>query len=652
MKLESIRIENFRSFRDQTIEFDNYTCFVGPNGSGKSNVLTALNVFFRNNAATATDVVSLSAEDFHLSETANPIRITVTFVDLSEDAQETFKHYYRQGKLVMNAEAKWDAESETAEVTQHGKRHVMAAFAPFFAALNNKERVAELKEIYGGIRAGLPELPDASTKVAMENALRAYEESHVDECELLPDEGQFYGFSKGANRLEKYVQWVYIPAVKDASAEQDEESKTALGQLIHRTIRAKVEFEEPLAQLRQEIEDRYRELLTEQSVALVELRDSLQDRMQNWATPDARVDLQWRFDRKNSVKISEPAARVSIGEGDFIGEVARLGHGMQRAFIVSVLQELAESDQENSPTLILGFEEPELYQHPSQAQHMAFLLEDLGDPGRGKSQVVLTSHSPYFVSAQSLERVRKIQKLQGSQESTSHSTSYPKISESLAESLGEAPRAPTSVMSKIQQILQPSQKELFFCRCAVIVEGVEDIAYISTWLQLQERWSDFRKYGCHFVSAGGKANMSRLVAIAKHLAIPAYVVFDADAQEDGNKNENRRNNGCLLKLCDIEDPDPLPSEDVWHDRGVMWRTEVGQAVQADFDGAWGEAWAQVRDETGLVTRHDKKSQLLIAGTLETLFSQGRRSVTLDRLCDALLEYASNSGEAADAAASG
>jgi hypothetical protein len=37
---------------------------------------------------------------------------------------------------------------------------------------------------------------------------------------------------------------------------------------------------------------------------------------------------------------------------------------MQRAFIVSILQELAVGDQGESPKLILGFEEPELYQHP------------------------------------------------------------------------------------------------------------------------------------------------------------------------------------------------------------------------------------------------------------------------------------------------
>lgn len=43
MKINSIRIENFRSFDDATIDLHNYSCFVGANGAGKSNVLAALN---------------------------------------------------------------------------------------------------------------------------------------------------------------------------------------------------------------------------------------------------------------------------------------------------------------------------------------------------------------------------------------------------------------------------------------------------------------------------------------------------------------------------------------------------------------------------------------------------------------------------------
>jgi len=132
MKLSKLRIENFRSFKDETIYFDDYNCLMGANGIGKSAVLTALNVFFRNNASTATNVLTLSDEDFHHKSTGKPVKITLTFVDLSEEAKKDFKHYFRQRELTIFAKAAWDSGNESAEVMQYGARLVIKKFAPFF----------------------------------------------------------------------------------------------------------------------------------------------------------------------------------------------------------------------------------------------------------------------------------------------------------------------------------------------------------------------------------------------------------------------------------------------------------------------------------------------------------------------------------------
>lgn len=46
--IRKIHIKNFRSIVDETIELNDFNCFVGKNDSGKSNVLKALNLFFNN----------------------------------------------------------------------------------------------------------------------------------------------------------------------------------------------------------------------------------------------------------------------------------------------------------------------------------------------------------------------------------------------------------------------------------------------------------------------------------------------------------------------------------------------------------------------------------------------------------------------------
>lgn len=77
MRIDSIHIQNFRAIEDETVVFHDYTCLVGPNGCGKSTVLTALNIFFRETESSTTNLVELSAEDFHNRNTKEPVKITV-----------------------------------------------------------------------------------------------------------------------------------------------------------------------------------------------------------------------------------------------------------------------------------------------------------------------------------------------------------------------------------------------------------------------------------------------------------------------------------------------------------------------------------------------------------------------------------------------
>ena len=39
MRIEEIRIQNFRSLKDEAIKLTSFNAFVGPNGAGKSTVL-------------------------------------------------------------------------------------------------------------------------------------------------------------------------------------------------------------------------------------------------------------------------------------------------------------------------------------------------------------------------------------------------------------------------------------------------------------------------------------------------------------------------------------------------------------------------------------------------------------------------------------
>ena len=215
MKIKTIRIENFRSFQDATIQLNNYSCFVGANGAGKSNVLCALNVFFREQASSTTNVTQLTDEDYFGKNTTDPIRITLTFNDLSPTVQTELSAYVRQGELVVTAEAKFDAEKGVGQVGHFGKRSGMIEFRPFFEAEKVGAKASELASMFDTLRQQFSDLPNPRSKDDKMAALRSYEGDHPERCTLIPSEDNFYGINS-TGKLQPFVQWVYVPAVKDA----------------------------------------------------------------------------------------------------------------------------------------------------------------------------------------------------------------------------------------------------------------------------------------------------------------------------------------------------------------------------------------------------------------------------------------------------
>lgn len=639
MKIESVRIENLRSFKDETVVFNDFTCLVGPNGSGKSTVLCALNIFFRKPHGGTSDPGVLEKADFHREETSNPIRITVTFADLSPDAQTDLKDYVRSDKLIVTAEACYNEADGVAKVNQHGQRLGMRAFAPFFEqAGDSRIKAADLKKIYEQVAADVPDLPKWTSTAAAKEALRKHEAEHSSLCELLRSDDQFYGFTKGVNRLAPYIQWVFVPAVKDAVEEQTEARNTAIGELVERVVRAKVSFDSKIKTLRDEALDKYRSLLASNQSALTELSTSLNTRLREWAHPDASLEVVWGHDPDKGVVVSDPVAEVRAGEGCFRGTLCRFGHGLQRAYLLALLQELASIGPDGGPRLVLGCEEPELYQHPPQARHMADVLRQLSTEN---SQIVVTTHSPYFVSGDAFADVRLVRK---DASSSTHvvQTTPAELAERLTRANADNQDVPPQgVLAKIHQELRPEVNEMFFTPTLVLVEGLEDVAYITSHLHLSGKWDDWRRLGCHIVQPGGKSNIVRPLAIARLLKIPVFVVFDADGGEENasKRNKHKVDNSALLNLCEAGRLAPFPTEHVWRDDMAVWKTNLTDAVKADFVQAdWDRLWDKANAAYGQIGNL-KKNGLVIAHLLESARGEGKGSATLERLCAAIIEFA-------------
>jgi len=126
MKLTQLRIRNFRSCRDISLEIGKLHALVGANNSGKSAVLRALDFLF--NPSTK----SLNEESFWNKDTALEIRVEAIFTDLSEKEKEALSgclkpdgtfHMARSAKLgAKSGESGSDDDENKIMISQHFKQ--------------------------------------------------------------------------------------------------------------------------------------------------------------------------------------------------------------------------------------------------------------------------------------------------------------------------------------------------------------------------------------------------------------------------------------------------------------------------------------------------------------------------------------------------
>ena len=237
--------------------------------------------------------------------------------------------------------------------------------------------------------------------------------------------------------------------------------------------------------------------LTELTTLQVQLTNTLSQ-----YAPDASIALNWAD--FNEIDIPMPRAQVKLSEDGYETVVERTGHGVQRAFILTMLQHLVaarggegasqrgrSSDDEESatsqphlPNLLLAIEEPELYQHPSRQRHMAAVLRRLAEgstQGVAKqTQVMYSTHAPLFVGLDRVDQIKLLRKHDVGQVSPKVTAVAETTLDSVANELwildGQPEKRYTSetLRPRLQVVMTPWMNEGFFADVVVLVEGGGD----------------------------------------------------------------------------------------------------------------------------------------------------------------------------------
>lgn len=639
MIIKSVQIQNFRSIKDETLQCDKLTALVGANGSGKSSFLQALELFH-------SPVPKIEQDDYYNRDTTNEIIISITFDDLSQEAKTLFANYVQGNQLTVERVFKWENGKFST------KFHGALLENPDFNEIK-RSSATDAKVKYEQIRAvkEYGDLPAWSSLAKTIDVLKKWEEKNPPKCRRQRDDGQFFGFSGvGQGYLGKFIRFLYVPAVRDASDDASERKGSILTELTNLVIRNSLAKQTAVIDFRKRTKEEYGKILDPKKLTeLGDLSSKMTKTLQNFV-PDATINLEWL---SKEFDIPLPEAVVKLVEDGYQSSVVRTGHGLQRAFIMTMLQHLSQAKIENPingenktestivnlPNLVLIIEEPELYQHPNRQRHLAQILSKLSEGAIAgvseKMQVIYSTHSPHFVGIDRIDQIRLLRKI-------SYMSGLPKITkisstnlDELAKKLTEKDTSanPTTysremLLPKLHALMTPWMNEGFFADVVVLVEGEGDRAAILGVARAKQH--DLESKGFSIIPCFGKPNLDRPYVIFQSLRIPVYVIWDAD-KGTGNITENRNILNLLNQI--LEDwPNKITDNFACFENNLE-STLINEIGSKEFNEYLNDCKKEFR-----ITKKDTaiKNAVVISKILEKAHLNGRSSKSLESIVDMIL----------------
>ena len=564
----------------------------------------------------------------------------ITFRELSDPAREKFKSYMQGDKLTVERVFTWDGLKSVSRL--HGSRLQNHDFQE----IRDAGSAAEKKNAYEALRAreeysALPKWKSATEGLRV---LSQWELDNIPKCRMMRDEGQFFGFKEvGEGYLGRFTQFLFIPAVRDASGDAAESRGSVLTTLMDLVVRSVIANKESVVKLREETQKQYKEIMDiDKLTELKDLSGQMNVTLKTFV-PNAGVDLRWL--PVGDIDIPMPKADVKLIEDNYSSAVTRTGHGLQRAFILTMLQHLAiaqaaaakteDRKPDELPCLILAIEEPELYQHPNRQRHLAKIFLQLASgetPGVAhKTQIIYSTHSPLFVGIDRIDQIRLLRK-------TVNEEGKPKITRIITTNLNKVAAAVweadgatgerytgKTLLPRLQAIMTPWMSEGFFADVAVLVEGEDDRAAILGTAKAMEQ--DLESEGFSVIPCGGKTCIDRPATIFRQLDIPVYIIWDSDKNGEKPKaSDNHR----LLRLMGqpIQDWPGMVQETFACFEDKLETTLCSEIGPEYFE----ECLTQCRDGFCIPKRdHAIKNPTVIATIIKKAQDSGKTSSTLNSI---------------------
>lgn len=524
MKLYSLQIDGFKRIQSTKIHFGDATFLIGPNNAGKSTVLKAIEwLLSAKKAIPSSEYFSIVDEETGETKPAiDTITLEAEFRNLPVEAKEwrgfkgrifsyptddawdsglsvTYKKTYTLGKDVV-------IEFKSKE------RDLKPEFSGYTTAqdlIDKGASAAEVQDLFPDLAAKIGTGKAAQEKLDQLNAIW----DTMDSETWFQNPGGIPGVV-----LKMLPRFLLIPA--DTSVGEIEgASSGVLGKTLNELFEDVRSASENYAQAQEYLDKLAQELDPEDSDSefgkmINELNSVLAS-----VFPDSQLHATASLnDPKTALK---PTFNVEMSS-NVRTPVSHQGSGMIRAAAFGMLRFrqkwLSKREDDHVRPLIVCFEEPEIYLHPSAANQMRDTIYELSGH---ESQIIATTHSPYIID---LARKPK-QILNTLRCDTNGVVASPFNVTAAYLELEDDAKAHVKMLLRVDDHVA----RIFFTKHIVIIEGdTEEVVIKETLKRLpKDRYlkivSDFE-----IVKARGKAAIIGLVKYLVAMGIAPIVVHDRD----------------------------------------------------------------------------------------------------------------------------
>jgi predicted ATP-dependent endonuclease of OLD family len=582
MRIESVMIKNFRSLKDVSISFDSVTTFIGPNGTGKSTVLRALDWFFN-----GTKGNELTEKDSFFGLPDEDIEVRVTFSGLTVNDHIMLEKY-----------APAEATTFTAwKIHHHDGTEILSAnlktFPPF-AEIRKKTAAGDKKSAYNELRTSDTslELPPWSNQDESMNYLTTWESNHIDKLVESPSELQtnFFGFNSNG-KLSGLFDYVFVAADLRANEEAQDAKASVIGRILERSIDRSL-ADEAIKNIIAESRQAQQRVCDEKFGAQLDTIKRHLNRVVSAYSPGRSISV---MPAEMELKAPKATFNLSVFDGPIETAIEGQGHGFQRTLLISALQVLAESTAAATEGVFcLAIEEPELFQHPTQAQAFARILRALAEDPNKRVQIVYATHSPLFIEARHFDQIRRFSR---NAEVPPIVTVYSSTIANVKQRLSGI-QDPESVERQLDSLAIGQTSSAFFASFALVVEGTTEAA-VFYGIGDKVSPANLEANGVSIVPANGKSSVPLTHAVLVGLGIPCYAVFDSDSgfelralaqgKTQDKINEERRNhinqNKTLLRYFDHAEVD-FPVQTVTNNVAIFPDHLKHSWIQNGLNGAF------------------------------------------------------------------